>query len=185
MLYFPKISGRAGVRRDAGLARIDDFMAAPKRIAGYASALAWVPGWTTAQKEVRLPIEVNGELQGAQILVVGYPWEPKLQFRLGLLIFRDLICRLDYADETHPNSLTGYMAGRVPEEVRGPHYHSWPVNREYFRGGTKPDKLYDAVPYPGSGRTFDAILRWFCSDTNIDPLPPGHRIELPLPEKLL
>jgi len=23
------------------------------------------------------------------------------------------------------------------------------------------------------GRTFDAILRWFCADTTIEPLPPG------------
>jgi hypothetical protein len=35
------------------------------------------------------------------------------------------------------------------------------------------------------GQTFDAILRWFCANTNIESLPPGHLISVPAPEFLV
>ena len=72
-----------------------------------------------------------------------------------------------------------------PATVTGPHYHSWALNRRFFKGVTKAPRLLDATPYPGAGRSFDAILRWFCTDTNIESLPPDHRIEPPPPGFLL
>jgi hypothetical protein len=117
-------------------------------------------------------------------MVVSFPRERNLKFRLGIL-FPAMICRLDYTDETHTNSLSGVLLHAVPRTVTGPHYHSWPLNRRFFRGVTVAQKLHDAVPYNEPGRTFDAILRWFCADTNIESLPPGHLIALPAPELLL
>jgi hypothetical protein len=118
-----------------------------------------------------------------------FPRERDLKFRLGIL-FPAMICRLDYADETHTNSIDGVLLRAVPYAVQGPHYHSWPLNRRFFRGVTLPQTLldagpYDAGPYNEPGRTFDAILRWFCADTNIETLPPDHLISLPVPELLL
>jgi hypothetical protein len=84
-----------------------------------------------------------------------------------------MICRLDYTDETHSNSISGFLLRAVPYVVTRPHYHSSPLNRRFFRGITAPQTLHDAVPYNEPGRTFDAILRWFCADTNIESLPPG------------
>src|SRR5947209_6695359 len=142
---------------------IDTFMATPKRIVGYDSAAQWAPGFTPHEVVTKYPLEIDGELRGSQLMVVGFPRERSLKFRLGVL-FPAMICRLDYTDETHTNSLAGYLAGRVPLEVQGPHYHSWPLNRQFFRGVTVPPKLHDAVLYNQPGRTFDAILRWFCAD---------------------
>jgi hypothetical protein len=162
---------------------VDAFMAAQKRIVGHETAPQWGQGFTPHEREMKYPI-VGGELRGAQLMIVGFPRERDLKFRLGIL-FPAMICRLDYTDETHQNSVDGVIAGRVPAEVWGPHYHSWPLNRRFFRTLMKPIKLLDATPYVEPGRTFDAILRWFCTDTGIESLPPGHRITLPEADRLL
>jgi hypothetical protein len=166
------------------LAAINAFMAERKRIVGYDVAPLWGPGFTPYERVMKYPLEVQGEQRGAQLMVVGFPNQPGLKFRLGIL-FPGMICRLDYTDETHPNSLDGVQAGLVPPIVAGPHYHSWPVNRRFFRGVTKAPELHDAVPYSEHTRTFDAALRWFCADTNIQSLPPAHLIALPPRERLL
>jgi hypothetical protein len=163
---------------------VDAFMAAPKRVVGSEFAPQWAPGFTPHEIVAKYPLEVAGEQRGAQLSVVAFPHQRDLKFRLGIL-FPAMICRLDYTDETHPNSLGGYLAGRVPIQVTGPHYHSWPLNRRFFRGVTRPPKLHDAIPYPGAARTFDSVLRWFCADVGIEQLPPGHNVALPPPERLL
>jgi hypothetical protein len=130
------------------------------------------------------PLEIAGELPGAQLLIVSFPRERALKFRLGVL-HGGIVCRLDYTDEVHVNSLGGAASGDVPPYVSGPHYHSWPLNRRFFHGVAKPPKLHDAAPWNQGGRSFDAILRWFCGDTMIESLPANHRIELPWPDLLL
>jgi len=163
---------------------VDAFMATPKRIVGFDSPPIWAPGFNEHERVMKYPLEIEGELRGAQLMVVSFPLQLALKFRLGIL-FPAMICRLDYTDETHPNSADSVLAGRCPPIVTGPHYHSWQLNRRFFKGITRPPKLHDAVPYNDPGRTFDAILRWFCSDTRIEQLPPGHLIELPPAETLL
>jgi hypothetical protein len=142
------------------------------------------PSFSQYEVVMKYPLEIEGELRGAQLMVVGFPRERNLKFRLGIL-FPAMICRLDYTDETHSNSLSGGLLRTVPFIVRGPHYHSWPLNRRFFRGSTVPPELHDAARYNEPGRTFDAILRWFCADTKIQSLPPSHLISLPAPELLL
>jgi hypothetical protein len=163
---------------------IDAFWATPKRVVGYDSPPQWGLGFSVHERVMKYPLEIAGELRGSQLMVVGFPREPGLKFRVGIL-FPGMICRLDYTGETHVNSLSGIEAGTVPPDVTGPHYHSWPLNKRFFKGVTKPPELLDAVPYDEPGRTFDAILRWFCTDTNIESLPPDHRIALPIREFLL
>jgi hypothetical protein len=142
------------------------------------------PGFNQYEVVMKYPLEIEGELRGAQLMVVGFPRERKLKFRIGIL-FPAMICRLDYTDETHVNSISGGFLGAVPCSVTGPHYHPWALNRRFFRGVTTPQRLHDAAPYNESGRTFDAILRWFCADTNIESLPTDHLISLPGPDLLL
>jgi hypothetical protein len=166
------------------LAAIDAFIATPKRIVGYDSAPHWAPGFSVHERVMRYPVEVAGELRGSYLQVVAFPRELGLKFRLGIL-FPGMVCRLDYTDETHVNSLDGVKGGIVPPDVTGPHYHSWPLNRRFFRGVTKAPELHDAVAYTEPGRTFDAVLRWFCADTNIESLPQSHSIALPLRETLV
>lgn len=165
------------------VAAVDAFMAASKRIVGYEVAPTWGPGRSPLEREMKYPIEVEGE-QRAQLMIVAFPREPELKFRLGILL-PAMICRIDHTDESHNNTLTGFVTGAVPLVVRGPHYHSWPLNRRFFRGATVSPELHDAAPLNNSGRSFDAVLRWFCTDTNIDPLPPDHRIVLPRRDQLL
>ena len=127
---------------------------------------------------MKYPLEVGGELPGAQLMVVGFPRERGLKFRVGIL-FPTMIRRLDYTDETHTNSQYGIATMGLPDVVVGPHCHSWPLNRRFFRGVTVPPKLHDAIPYGEPGRSFDATLRWFCADTNIEALPANHAIGRP------
>jgi hypothetical protein len=163
---------------------IDAFMAAPKRIVGYDSVPQWGPAFSVHERVMHYPLEIAGELRGSQLMVVGFPRELALKFRVGIL-FPGMVCRLDYTDETHANSLSGIQAGLVPPDVTGPHYHSWPLNRRFFRGVTKAPELHDALSYDEPGRTFDAVLRWFCADTNIESLPPAHSISLPVRDLLV
>lgn len=165
-------------------AAVDAFMATEKRIVGAETSPTWAPGFVPRERKMLYPLEVEGEQRGAHFYIVCFPRERDLMFRLGIL-FPGMICRLDYTDETHANSLQGILSGAVPIEVSGPHYHSWPLNRRFFRGATVAPRLHDAAPFPGGGRSFDAVLRWFCADTKIEPIAPDHRIALPGSDRLL
>jgi hypothetical protein len=160
------------------IAAVDSFLATPKRIVGFDSPPQWGPGYSRHEIVTKYPLEIGGELRGSQLMLVGFPRERDLKFRLGIL-FPAMICRLDYTDETHINSVTGVQSGHVPPAVTGPHYHSWQLNRRFFRAATVPPRLHDAVPYREAARTFDAVLRWFCADTAIESLPADHLIALP------
>jgi hypothetical protein len=162
---------------------VDDFLRTPKRLVGADVAIPWVQGYSSNERVVHYPLEVKGEQTGAQLMIVGFPDARFLKFRLGIL-FPGAVCRLDHTDETHPNSHR-ILEDDVPIIVRGPHYHNWPTNRRFCRGGNLPAKLHNAMEFVSGARSFDAILRWFCADTNIVGLDNNHRIELPRPERLL
>jgi hypothetical protein len=161
---------------------VDRIMAAPKRIAGADVPPKWGDVWYGREPQAKLPLEVDGEIGIAQLLVVGLPNAPGLQFRLGILM-SGCVCRLDYTDETHANSFAIAEDG-LPPIVRGPHYHSWQRNRRFFRGLTTAPQLHNAEPFI-IGPSFDSTLRWFCAETNIQSLPSTHRIQLPLRDRLL
>ena len=158
-------------------------MATPKRIVGVDKVPQWGPGRAPQELEAKYPLEIEGEQKGSQLMIVGFPREPGLKFRLGIL-FPAMICRIDYTDETHSNSIDGYLNHDLPPTVTGPHYHPWPLNKRFFRGVTKPPKLWDAVAYTGAARTFDSVLRWFCADVRIESPPQDHRLGLPVRELL-
>jgi len=164
-------------------AAVDLFMNTPKIIVGADGPIVWADGYSRHEKVVHFPLQVEGELTGAKLMIVGFPAATTLKFRAGIL-FPGAVCRLDYTDETHPNSLS-VPADGLPPIVVGPHYHSWRANRRFCRGNSLPAKLHNAESFVNQARTFDSILRWFCGDTRIEGLPPNHRIELPIRETLL
>jgi hypothetical protein len=134
-----------------GVATIDAFMDAEKRLLGADGPLLWGPGRNINERVLRLPIEVNGELLGQSLAITGFPRERRLKFRIGI-IFPPAICRIDYADnERHPNSLARPL-DYVPPFVRGPHYHSWRANRRFFSAPTTPIRLRNAEPLQTPGR---------------------------------
>ena len=162
---------------------VDLFLRTPKVILGAAGPAAWSAGHSPHEVVVHYPLEINGEAHGSQLMVVGFPRANFLKFRLGIRM-PGAVCRLDYTDETHPNSASVVSDG-LPPIVRGPHYHSWPINRRFCRAGNLPARLHNATEFTIRARTFYAVLRWFCNDTNIVGLPPSHRIELPKQDTLL
>lgn len=166
------------------LARFDALIAAPKRVAGTDSPPTWAATFSPHERKMDYPLEVGGELLGAHLRIVCFPRERFLKFRLGIL-YGGMVCRLDFTDETHTNTLGGQAVFGLPPYVQGPHYHSWPLNRRFFEGVTKAPELHDAAPYTEPGRTFDAVLRWFCTDTGIESLAANHQIALPPPELLV
>ncbi len=164
------------------LSVVDKMMAASKLVAVPDSPPEWSKAWSEREPQAKLPLVIDGEVGLAQLLVVGRPDSPDLQFRLGILMF-GCICRLDYTDEWHANSYAEGSDG-LPPLVKGPHYHSWPRNRRFFRGLTAAPALRNAEPFEMMP-SFDSALRWFCAETNILPLPHDHRIQLPLRTRLI
>lgn len=162
---------------------IDAFVAAPKIIHGADQPYNWGPGYNQNERRAIFPLEVNGQLlEAARLEVIGFPELPDLQFRLSLC-YNAAICRLDYTDETHPNTQSEPGDG-VPPSVEGHHYHPWSKNRRFFKGAATAPKLHNAVPFEMVS-SFDNILRWFCNETNIQQPNGGHLIELPPRERLL
>src|SRR5439155_1918051 len=89
---------------------VDAFMVSPKAIVGADSPPHWGPGWTEHERVMKYPVEVAGEQRGAQLMVVCFPRHRDLRFRLGIL-FPAMICRIDYTDETHPNTIDAILDG--------------------------------------------------------------------------
>jgi hypothetical protein len=162
---------------------VDRFLSTEKRAVGVEQPIAWVPGFNDHEMVIYVPLEIDGEQTGSKLMIVGFPLAESLKFRIGVL-FPGAVCRLDFTDETHSNSLAIGVDG-IPGIVRGPHYHSWALNRRFCRGTNLPTKLHNADIFNLGPRTFDSILRWFCSDVGIAGLPTTHRIELPARDRLL
>jgi hypothetical protein len=104
-------------------------MAASKRVVNADVPPQWSDGWYGEEPAAKLPLEIDGELGAARLLIVGMPDAPGLQFRLGILML-GCVCRVDFTDETHLNS-HAVVGDNLPRIVRGPHYHSWEQNRRF------------------------------------------------------
>jgi hypothetical protein len=50
-------------------AAVDAFMAAQKRILGHDSVPEWGPGFSPHEAVMKYPLEIGGELRGAQLMV--------------------------------------------------------------------------------------------------------------------
>jgi len=164
------------------LALLDAFMAADKRIIGADKEPPFQIGYSRFERVAKYPLEIAGEQPGAHFTVTCNPGRPPPFFRLQIL-FPAAVARLDFTDEYHVNSQREPLDG-IGYSVRGPHYHSWPINRRFYKSISKPVELENAIPLPDCGRTFDAVLRWFCQDNKIESLPANHQIALPMRKSL-
>lgn len=165
------------------LEALDAFVAEPKTILGAASAYTWGPGYSAHERKVEFPLLFRGESdKAARMEVVGFPGARELKFRISLC-YNAAICRLDYTDETHPNTRR-LQTDNLPAKVQGPHFHSWELNRRFFKGAATVPRLELAEPFTVNGG-FDSLLRWFCSRMTIEQPPNGHYISLPKRDTLL
>ena len=163
------------------LAALDVFVSAPKRLVGIHGPVNWVAGHNRYERRTQFPIEIDGELlEQARLEVTGIQ-RVGIQFRLSLC-YNAAIARLDHTDETHPNTLRIHEDG-LPADVTGPHYHSWRLNRRFFKGVGKAPELGLAEPFETKG-SFDSNLRWFCQELNIAQPDGRHVIELQRRESL-
>lgn len=167
------------------IAAADEYLAAPKQIVGTTSPPVWREGREIGGDAlvIKLPIEINGEQNEAQKLIVtAFPNADELMFSIGI-IFQWSICRIDYdINWTHSNA--AYQVNSdIPIIVQGPHYHPWSENRTLLRDVSRPFELHVAVPLDVHIRQFDAALRWLCQQNNIELR--DHQIELPLRTRLI
>ena len=164
-------------------ATIEAFVREPKRILDADQPYEWRSGYSQYERMTSFPVEIGGEAPpAARFQLVGFPQAAQPKFRL-LLCYNACIARLDYTDETHVNAHR-MSADGIPPFVQGPHYHSWPLNRRFFRGASMAPELHNAELFTMQA-SFDSILRWFCQEVNIQPLNGGHLIALPQRDRLL
>lgn len=152
-----------GAAGEAFIAAVDALMGAPKTLQGVMN-----PRWQESRDayaiRLKLPIQVGDEMTGQFLMIDAFPDRQHLQFTIALLVEGRAVCRLDYDPEViHDN---GWADG-LPGMVKGPHWHSWEVNRDAFRKlSSHPVRLQRAIPFT-QARAFDACLRWYCQERNI------------------
>jgi hypothetical protein len=138
------------------LEALDSFVRLRKRLLGTDGPVSWVDGHNRFERRTVFPIELDGELLVGARLEVTSVQRGRGQFRLSLC-YNAAIARLDHTDETHANTLKKDEVS-VPSLVTGPHYHSWQLNRRFFRGLSKAPELGLAEPFASRGN-FDSNLR--------------------------
>ena len=159
------------------IAAVDAFISAPKTILGADESVSWVIArQQESELTAKFPLAIEGVIDEPKLVCIAYPNEHALKFRV-LITFEPAICRLDFDHAGHGNNHALYFSD-IPALCKGPHYHSWEDNRQFFTTSTKPIELHNARDLAANIQTFDSALRWFCERNNIK-LPAGHRIELP------
>lgn len=161
--------------RDEFISAVSAFLAAPKALIGADSPQQWQPSRTRPEQCIKVPVEIDGVQYGHQLVVVAP--SGRSEFSISL-VFNVGISRLDFEHGGgHRNTLFASADG-LPMVVSGMHFHRWSYNTRFVEGDGRLEELKHAEDLPGTIHTFDAALRFFCHETNIQ-LPHGHHIELP------
>lgn len=164
------------------VAAVDSFVPLQKTLVGAEMEPDWKRGRELNERKLLLPIEVDGEQRGQSLMVLAYPNNPTLMFKVGIQFLGHVVCRLDFEFEAvHANNFQSVGDG-LPRLVVGPHWHKWVINKGYILSSGLPFKLRNAVPFDNHPR-FDAALRAFCAEWNIEL--GHHAIELPHRDALL
>ncbi len=145
------------------------------------STADWRPGRDDQELQIKLPLEIDGEQMGDLLVLTAFPLERgKISFSL---VHGVAVTRLDVtAHENHSNPFDA-LGSKRPTLIRGPHFHSWELNRRFVDSARGLPRLPMAEPYLGSVKVMHA-LRWFCGETKIT-LPHGDSFDLPSSGRLL
>lgn len=169
-----------GSGRVAFVQAVDAYVATRKTLVFGNAPLVWQAARDTYARRLKLPIEIGGEQHSGQYLLIDAFPDRKPQEFIIMLLFNDhTICRLDFEPTSvHSNPLNA----PVPGLVRGPHWHSWHLNKTQVKiVSGKYFALPVATPISGP-RNFDDALRFYCQQNNIEL--GAHPIEFPHPEQL-
>lgn len=162
--------------REEFIAAVTAFLAADKTLAGVDMPPQWMPSRTRPEQCIKVPIELDGVQYGQQLVIVA----PSVQADFSISIVHSVgVVRLDFEPRGggHRNTLLASLDG-LPGIVSGTHFHRWRYNTRFVEGDGRLEELKHAEELPTAIRSFDAALRYFCGETNIQ-LPHGHRIDLP------
>lgn len=158
---------------------VDAFMASPKSLIGVTDPQWALSGRDAYRKCLKLPIEVNDEISGQKLLIQADPTKDDLVFSVGIIFLERCVCRIDFDNrDRHFN----HFHVALPHVVAGPHWHSWELNRGDFKKLGHFKKLRYASGFTAA-KQFDATLRWYCQERNIQL--GAHGIEFPGKDGLL
>lgn len=155
---------------------IDRLIETPKTIVG---APHWTPVNLRGEQRLLMTLAVGDVPIEATLEVDAYPNVREMRFRV-MLNAPKCVSRIDYvSDESHANPLGVYDQHTPVGIFFAPHFHSWADNRQFGTHASTPDSLPIArVLPPDSPRSFDSILRWFCSEIGVAS-PASSMINLP------
>ena len=160
---------------------VDAFVAAPKTLVFGNAPLVWQTARDAYGYRLKLPIEIAGEQHPGQYLVIdAYPDRRPAEFIFCLLYADHTICRLDFeSTAVHANP----MDAPVPTIIRGPHWHSWELNRDRVKVVSGKHFALPVADTLIGPRNFEDALRHFCQQRNI--ALGAHPIEFPYPGQLI
>ena len=163
------------------IATVDLFIVQSKTLIGANSeSVRWATGRNSDEAKLVFPLELDGEQPGHTLIVSAFPDSGDLRFHIILMFFDWAVSRLDFENETHLNNFR--RPHGLQKFVRGPHWHSWDLNRDTFHSVATPLKLPYATEFT-IAHQFDATLRWFCATHSIKI--DQHNIVYPLKGKLI
>lgn len=159
---------------------VDAFVSARKTPVFGNTPLVWQVARDVYGYRLKLPVEIGGEQHPGQFLLIdAFPDRKPHEFMIMLLFADHAVCRLDF----EPTAVHGNpMSAPVQTIVRGPHWHSWELNRDRVKiiSGKHFD-LPVAISVTGP-RNFDDALRFYCQERNIEL--GAHPIQFPYPGQL-
>ena len=169
--------------RESFVDLVGKVLTATKNLAGIGLPQQWHPNRDPNELSIKIPLEIDGLQVGHKLIAVFEPASHTLKFSILITVNEVCITRLDF-DKTggHTNSLLA-LQYNIPPIVSGNHFHRWALNKRFVTACGNLERLENAEAIPDSIRTFDAALRWFCDECNIQ-LPHNHAIELP-PRRLI
>lgn len=168
--------------KEVFIAEVDALLRVDKVLLGGETA-AWTDGRDDEEWQIKLPLEIEGEQFGDQLVLTANPTEGVGWFSI-VLTHGVGVERLDVVGsyEGHRNPFDA-LGRRVPTMLYGRHFHSWHLNKRFVESAAKLQTLPMAEPYTGSEKLM-AALRWYGGLRNI-VIPHGVRIEMPTKVRLI
>ncbi len=157
---------------------VDRYLSTEKTLADVRAEWQRLPN--QEEMDWRHPILFDDEVVGSLFAKV----KPHLEsFGIGLLIQDSCVARIDHGPSLYHMNAGTRLPIEIDRVVRGPHYHTWDLNKAFVRGAQLPPKLAWAVELSGKVNVdsldaevlFVRCFRHFCGDiglvVNDDEIP--------------
>jgi hypothetical protein len=168
--------------KEVFIQEVDALMRVDKVLIG-GESVSWVPGRDDEEWQIKLPLEIEGEQFGHQLVLTANPTEGVGWFSIGLMHGVG-VDRLDIVGpyEAHRNPYDA-LGRKIPTLLYGSHFHRWELNKQFVDSAAKLQRLPMAEPYSESEKLMSA-LRWYAGERNI-LVPHDVQIEVPTRQRLI